>query len=71
MRSSTGLTKVLPLLLCHLAYRSRSGLPSANDQDHRARGILRHDMGRRMPLSALAALLVTTLVLWPLRSLCP
>ena len=37
----------------HLAYWPRSGLPSANDQADSARGILRHDKGRGMPLSAL------------------
>lgn len=31
----------------HLAYWPRLGWPSANDQDHSDRGILRHSMGRR------------------------
>lgn len=44
----------------HLASWQRTGLPSANDQDYSARGILRHDMGRMMPHSALAAPLATT-----------
>jgi len=47
----------------HLAYWPRSSLPSADDQGHTARGILRHDKGRRMPHPALAAPLATTLAL--------